>query len=385
MGLRSTIGLTGSTSIILVIAILVIGLIYLRGKYMDIFSINFLWENRLCNVIDDKGKVIVDKETGSLFGKDGIYSIEYCAFNPLMLTDPTFRDSAITLYGSNKMFTAIKKLFNGTWRLPDQNLIKQDQVLSTMILNPWYTSDDVNYVKNKIEYTYDLKTFIVDGKEFYTFLEGGLNHSSYKEYIYANNNTRVKCSSADKFICNNTPGLCECSNQDVDVYYLYMDTRILIELPMQLYLGKLPDSQTNKIKIKVNGKMEELSVEPLRITKLEDLEKVLNTRFYEFERKLKDKYGGFSCDRLSSKYQKQYDSRCKFFQSDALAGIVIALRRIIIINIPESVRDAWIEKIDRIISLNQPLDYLQFFLWLAAKSNKQGITYEFVPFNKNKR
>lgn len=389
MGLRSTIGLTGSTSIILVIAILIIGLIYLRDRYMDIFSINFLWENGFCNVIDDNGKVVVDKDTGSLFGnlfdKDGTYSIEYCAFHPLMLTDPKFRDSAIALYGGNKTFTAIKRLFNGTWRLPDKNLITQDPVLSTMILNPWYTSDEVGYQKQIIEYTFDLRTFVIDGKQFSTFQQEGLEHSYYKEYIYANNNTKVKCSMQDQFICNDTPGLCNCSHQDIEVYYLYMDTRILIELPMQLYLGKLPDSQTNKVKIKVNGKVQELSVEPLQVKTLEDLERVLTTRFYQFKRKLIDEYGNFSCGGLSSKDQKLYDSRCKFFKSDALDGIVIALRRIIIINIPESVRDAWIEKIDRIISLNQPLDYLQFFLWLAAKSHKEGIKYEFVPFNKNKR
>jgi hypothetical protein len=387
MGLRSTIGLTGSTSIILVIAILVIVGIYLHNRYMDIFSINFLWEKGFCKVIDDKGKVVVDKDTGSLFGtlfnKDGVYSIEYCAFNPLMLTDPTFRDSAINLYGGNKMFTAIKRLFNGTWRLPDQNLIKEDQVLSSMILNPWYTSDDVFYTQNNIEYTSDLKTFIVDGKQFNGFDEKGLYYSYHKENMYANNNTLEKCSMQDKLICNNTPGLCDCSFQNVPMYYLYMDDRVLIELPMQLYLGKLPDSQTEKISIKVRGKKTDLSIEPLRVKNLEDLERVLDKRFYQFI--WQDLTTGVNCNNLSTKDQKLYDDKCKFFQSDALAGIVIALKRIIIINIPESVRDALIEKIDRKISLDQRLDYLQFFLWLAAKSHKEKITYNFIPFNKQKR
>jgi hypothetical protein len=379
MGLSSTIGLTGSTSIILVIAILVIGVIFLHKKYKEIFSIDYLWDNNYCIVVDESGKTIVDKDTGSLFGRNGIYSTEYCAFHPLMLTDPEFREKALALYDTSKIFTSIKNFFNGTWLLPDQNLIKKDPILSTMILNPWYTSDDVFYTPNTIQYTYDLSTFIVDGNDFYSFNNDGLYKSFYRQNINANNNTKTKCLPVDVFTCEDSPGLCNCQQQDIEVYYLYMDNRILIELPMQLYLGQLPDSQTKTITIKVAGKKQEAKIEPFKVTKLEDLEDLLTKRFYQFKAKV-----GKGCEGVSSKDQKKYDSQCKFFQSDALAGLVIALRRIIIINIPESVRDAWIEKIDKNISMDTALSYLEFFLWLAAKSHRDKITYNFQAFNKNK-
>lgn len=380
MALRSTIGLTGSTSIILIIAILVISVIYLHKKYKEIFSIDYLWDNNYCTVVDESGKTVVDKDTGSIFGRNGIYSTEYCAFHPLMISDSEFREKALTLYDTSKIFTAIKNFFNGTWRLPDQNLIQKDPVLSTMILNPWYTSDDVFYTPNTIQYTFDLKTFIVDGKEFYSFENSGLYSSFYKQNINANNNTRTKCSPADTFICEDSPGLCNCQQQDVEVYYLYMDNRILIELPMQLYLGKIDDSQTKTISIKVGGKIQQAKIEPFKVTNLEDLEKLLEQRFYQFKNAI-----GTACDRVSSKDQKAYDSKCKFFQSDALAGLVIALKRIIIINIPESVRDDWITKVDGKIAMDTTLSYLEFFLWLAAKSHRDKITYNFEAFNKDKR
>jgi hypothetical protein len=116
-----------------------------------------------------------------------------------------------------------------------------------------------------------------------------------------------------------------------------MDSNLLIELPMQLYLGQLPDSQTEKVSVKVRGQKKELSIEPLRVKTLGDLQSVLDKRFYQFIEKSLTTQS--DCNNLSSKNQKLYDSRCKFFQSDALAGLVIALKRIIIINIPESVRD----------------------------------------------
>jgi hypothetical protein len=380
MGLRSTIGLTGSMSVILVIAILVISVIYLHKKYKEIFSIDYLWDNNYCIVVDENGKTVVDKDTGSIFGRNGIYSTEYCAFHPLMLTDSEFREKALALYDTSKMFTSIKNFFNGTWRLPDQNLIKADPILSTMILNPWYTSDDVFYTQNTIQYTFDLKTFIVDGKAFFSFDNDGLYSSFYRENINANKDTKTKCSPKDTFVCEDSPGLCNCQYEDVEVYYLYMDNRILIELPMQLYLGQIPDSQTKKIEIKVSGKKQEANIEPFRVTKLEDLEDLLTKRFYQFKDKIKT-----NCDLVSSKDQKAYDSECKFFQSDALAGLVIALKRIIIINIPESVRDAWIKKVDDKINMDTSLSYLEFFLWLAAKSHRYQITYNFQAFNKDKR
>jgi hypothetical protein len=379
MALGSTIGLTGSTSIILIIAILVIGVIYFHKKYKEIFSIDYLWDNNYCIVVDENGKTVVDKDTGSIFGRNGIYSTEYCAFHPLMLTDSEFREKALSLYDTSKIFTAIKNFFNRTWLLPDQNLIKTDPVLSTMILNPWYTSDDVFYTPNTIQYTYDLKTFIVDGKAFFSFDNDGLYSSFYRENINANRETKTKCSPKDTFVCEDSPGLCQCQYEDLEVYYLYMDNRILIELPMQLYLGQLDDSQTKTISIKVGGKIQQAKIEPFKVTNIEDLEKLLERRFYQFKDAI-----GTACDRVSSKNQKAYDSKCKFFQSDALAGLVVALKRIIIINIRESVRDAWITKVDDKINMDTTLSYLEFFLWLAAKSHRDKITYNFQAFNKNK-
>ena len=417
MGLGSTIGFTGLTSIILVIAILVIGVNYLYNRYMEIFQIDFLWNNGFCNVIDDNGNRIVDgitiidrlkylfygkddkkksydddeededdKRKYLFYGKDSVYSREFCAFNPLMLTDKNFRESATALYDKDKMFKGIKRIINGTWVLPNRDLINKDPVLFSMILNPWYIRDDVFYTKQKIQYTFDLRTFIIDGVEFSNFTDrGGVYHSSYTNVINANSSTRVDCSDdiTDVITCRDNPGICPCSVQNVPIHYLYIDSTLLVELPAQFYLGKIPDSQTKRVKVKIYGKEKELDIKPLRIETLKDMEDLVFTRFYDFEQKMR--VDNFSCDDLIAADQKKYDSRCKFFESNALAGLIVALRRLIIINIPESVRDDWIKKVDDLNNRGQQLNYFEFFLWLAAKSHRDKITYEFKAFNPNSR
>jgi hypothetical protein len=185
------------------------------------------------------------------------------------------------------MFKGIKRIINGTWELPNRDLVSKDPVLFSMILNPWYIRDDVFYTKQKIQYTFDLRTFIIDGVEFSNFKDtgGGVYHSSYENVINANSSTQVDCSEdiIDVITCRDNPGICPCSVQNVPIHYLYIDSTLLVELPAQFYLGKIPDSQTNRVKVKIYGKEKELDIKPLRIETLKDMEDLIFKRFYETE------------------------------------------------------------------------------------------------------
>lgn len=380
---KSLFGISGIICIVLVSISIVVLFKFLHTKYMDIFSIDYLWESNYCRVLDENNELVIDKKSGSIFGKDGMYSIEYCAFHPLFLTDPAFREKTLELYSIDKIFASIKNFFTGEWTLPDQNLIQKDPVLASMILNPWYTSDDIFYTQTKIQYTFDLSEFIIGDKKYSNFntdknKPDGMQLSWYKKYMNTNIATKTKCEQKDEVACNTSPAMCKCSYTDNEVYYLFMDTNVMIQLPMQLYLGKLPDSQSqNVITVKVKGKTKKIPLAPIRITKLDDLKTVLADKFYAFKNIIKSE-----CNTISDAQQKSSDSKCKFFKSDALAGVIIALKRIIIINIPESVRDDFIKDVDNIIAKNLTLNYLQFFLWLAAKSHRDKITYDFVPYKK---
>ena len=57
--------------------------------------------------------------------------------------------------------------------------------------------------------------------------------------------------------------------------------------------------------------------------------------------------------------QKAYDSQCKFFTSEALSGLVTVFRRILVIHLPSSVIDAFIEDVDTKIKKNKKLSYLE--------------------------
>lgn len=374
MKLSAVIGLSCLISIlILIILVIVFGLSF-KNRYNNLFSTNFLMRNGYCKVIDDNGTPIIT-DSGSLFGIGGIYSKEYCSLNPLILTDNKFRENALAKYDLNQLYTFIMNVFSGKQKLPDQNLINTDPILSSMILNPWYTSDDSYFTSENIYYTFDLRTFKINDTIYTSFNNDGLYLSWYDELKSLNINTGDICSPLEKTDCENYQFKCQCQNDIVRTYYLYMDNNLILDLPAQLYLGKLSNSDIGKETVRLSKNNTPL--QPLRINNLSDLENLLENRFYKFRNKV-----GNSCEFLLESKQKEKDSFCKFFTSSSLSGLVIVLRRILINNISDNVIEEYIQKINKKMSRNQSLDYLQFFLWLAAKSKFDKVNYKFILYKK---
>lgn len=383
MKTKSYIALSGSVCIILIIIAIVIGLNNLHNLYMDVFHIDYLWDNGFCDVLDEEGNTLVDKDTGSLFGKDGVYSIEYCAFHPLMISDPMFKEQALTLYGGpGKLIQSFWKFLNGTWKLPDQNMLKIDPPLSSMIINPWYTSDDAYFTPVTVDFSTDLSTFKIGPNKFIGMNPDGLYLSWSEEEMNYNNTKLQKCKGIDLTNCEKSPATCDCKFQKVIQYYLYTNNRIIIELPMQLYLGNQDEKVAKDISIKVNGVVKTRRIEPLKIETLAKLKQVIEAKFYAFKDEMK--VAKITCDKISEKDQKKYDSACKFFTSDSLSGLVTVFRRILVIHLPNSVIDAYIEEVQTLINKNKKLSYLQFFIYLSCTSYRDKIKYIFVPF-KNKK
>lgn len=389
MKTKSYIALSGIVSLLLVIAGVVGFVNYLHSRYMEIFHINHLIDNNFCSATDEGGKEYLDPENGSIYGKDNLYSKEYCAFHPLMLTDDKFRESALALYGGlGGLFSAFMKLYNGVLELPDVTLPSKDPVLANMILNPWYSSDTAFFTNVFVDYTLDLKTFIIDFKRYnikYDDKSGeeGLFLSWGKTRMSYNQEKLRECKSNEKAECVDNPASCPCKNMDVNVYYLYTSNDNIIELPMRLYMGKVDEKDAKTIKIKKGGKSQDKIIQPLKVKTVENLERVLMENFFEFRKGLKKDTNGLTdCEGLILKSQKAYDSKCKFFGSDALEGLVTALRRIIVINISEEAARGYKEKVDKIISLNKTLNYLQFFLWLAIRSQFEKLSFVFRPFKQ---
>jgi hypothetical protein len=384
MKTKTYIALSGFTSLILVIVGLVLGFNYLRKRFIEIFQIDYLSQNQKCDVTDDDGNPVIDEENGSIFGRmfdeNGLYSIEYCALHPLMLTDKEFRANTLTLYGGpTKILTSIKKFYDGVWKVPDKGLIEADPVLSTMVLNPWYTSDDVYFTPVKVEYTTDLSTFIVDGKKLVGLKATGLNLSWGESVINYNDVKLEKCKGPDLAKCEVNPSTCDCKLQNVRQYYLYIDNNLVIELPIQLYLGK-EGKKTENIQIKVGGKMKNKAIEPLQIKTIDDLDTIIEDKFFKFKYKIGDK-----CEKLVDKKFNSYDEFCKFFKWDGLEGIVITLRRILVIHLPSDVIDKYIDRVDKKVNRTIQVNYLEFFLWLACKSYRDKISYYFKPVKLKKR
>jgi hypothetical protein len=381
MKTKSYIALSGIVSLLLVIASIVGFVNYLHNTYMEIFHIGHLIDNNFCSAIDEGGKEYIDPENGSIYGKDNLYSKEYCAFHPLMLTDEKFRESALTLYGGlGGLFSAFMKLYNREIELPDVTLPSKDPVLANMILNPWYSSDTAFFTNVFVDYTLDLKTFIIDYKRYnikYDDKSGeeGLFLSWAKTRMNYNEEKLRECKSNEKAECVDHPASCPCKNMDVNVYYLYTSNDNIIELPMRLYMGKVDEKDAKTIKIKKGGKATDKVIQPLKVKTVQDLERTLMENFFGFKKSV-----GKECEGITLKTQKAYDSKCKFFGSDALEGLVTALRRIIVINISNEAALGYKEKVDKIISLNKTLNYLQFFLWLAIRSQYEKLTFTFRPF-----
>lgn len=379
MATKSYIALSGCVCIILILIGIAIGLNSLHKSYMDAFQIDYLWDNGFCDVVNEEGKTLVDKETGTLFGKDGVYSIEYCAFNPLMISDPNFREGSLTLYGGpGKLIQSFWKFMNGTWKVPDQNLLQKDLPLSSMILNPWYTSDDAYFTPVMVDFSTDLSTFKLGAKKFIGMNQDGLYMSWSDERMNYNDEKLEKCKATDVRKCESSPANCNCKVQTVRQYYLYADNRLIIELPMRLYLGK-EGGAARKIDIKVGGKKQTRDITPLKIETLDQLKSLIESSFYAFKNTV-----GTRCNNIPAKDQKAQDSICKFFTSEALSGLVTVFRRILVIHLPSSVIDAYIEDVESKISKNKKLSYLQFFIYLSCTSYRDKIQYVFVPFKIKK-
>ena len=341
---------------IIVITLIYYAIYWVYNRYMKIFNIDFLWKSGRCNFINDEGINVIDKDRGSLFGKNGIYSYHYCALNPLMLTDKEYKNSVLNIYNVNKMSNAVKNLNNGTWKLPGKDIIEKDSILANMILNPWYTADDPYNTIQDVYYTFDLSNFMIDGNRIYVKSENrGMNLGWYDKID-------------SKQITNRS-------------YYLYTDNKIIINLPISLYMGKY-QSSIGDLKIQIKGKKmktEELGSKPVVINTVSELKKLLEDTFYKFKEK-----NGDLCKNLNSSDQQKYDSTCKFFPDIGLGGLVTVLRRIIVIHLPSTVIDEFISNFE-ITMYYMNVDYLEFFLWMAMKSHRDKITYNFILQPKQKR
>ena len=349
--------ISSSLIVCLLLFIVVIALIYyaiewVKNRYMKIFNIDFLWNNGKCNFITDAGENVLVKD-GSFFGEKGKYNYRYCVLNPLMLTDKNYRNGVLHTYGVNKMIDAIKKLNSSTLKLPGKDIIEKDPILANMILNPWYTSDDPYNTIRNITYTYDLSTFIINGDRVNLRKESkGMNLGWYDKIDAKQNINRS--------------------------YYLYTDNKIIINLPISFYLGKY-QSSIGDLNVKVNGKVtnaNDLGSKPINVETVSDLKKLLEDTFYKFKEKNND-----LCKNLNTEQQQKNDSVCKFFPDIGLSGLVTVLRRIIVIHLPSSVIDDFISNFEKDMYYMN-VDYLEFFLWLAMKSHRDNITYNFILYTK---
>lgn len=340
---------------IIVIALICYAIYWVYKRYMKIFNIDFLWKSGKCNFINDAGINVLNKDSGSLFGKNGIYSYHYCALNPLMLTDKEYKKNVLNIYDVNKMINAVKNLNNGTWKLPGKDIIEKDNILANMILNPWYTSDDPYNTTQNVYYTSDLSNFMINNNSINVKSENrGMNLGWYDKIDSKQNTNRS--------------------------YYLYTDNKIIINLPISLYMGKY-QSSIGDLEIKINGKksrVDELGSKAIVINTVSDLKKLLEETFYKFKEKIGD-----TCKNLDTGGQKEKDSICKFFPSNGLGGFITVLKRIIVLHLPSTVIDDFISEFESSMYYMN-VDYLEFFLWMAMKSYRDEITYNFILYNKNK-
>jgi hypothetical protein len=275
----------------------------------------------------------------------GPYDDRLCIFNSLLVSDKEFRNNTLSLYPPKNITNAIQNLSNGTWTWPSTKLIQQDSILSNMILNPWFTADDALNSHTKVTYSKSLNLFIIDGVSYNNFDNSGLNLSSY---IDKDRNTN---------------------------YYLFLDNNVVIQLPIQLFIynlnkNKQPSSQI----IKVNGVFKTLNITPIQITTVDDLKTILNDQFYSFRNASSN-----TCLGLNLDAQKTNDNTCKFFTADSVGGIVTALKRVVVVPMQnDAVVADFIMYVENKIATSIKLTLLEFFLWLAMKSHRDNITYDFV-------
>jgi hypothetical protein len=339
MSIITTIILCTSTLIICII--LAASLYYIYSKANELTKT--LMDHDQCNASDTNGKSIFSSG-GVPYTPNGPFDEKFCIFNPLFLTDVEFRESALMLYTPSQIITAFIKILNGSYQLPSSSLIQQDPVLANMILNPWFTSDTPFNVTEKITYNKSLNSFVLNGEEYNNFSNSGINLSSYVDKKTRETN-----------------------------YYLFMDNKVILELPIQLYIQKLPAELRGNQKVKSGGVWKTVNVDPINIVTVDNLHTVLEHDFYQF----KDRSGFKTCQNRDSKEQKDVDSTCKFFSADSLSGLIVALKRILVINLPDNVIADYIEYVNIKISNGTRITYMEFFLWLAMKSHRDKVTYDF--------
>lgn len=317
--------------------LLIVCVVYFVYSQVDAYALQ-LFSYGECNAQREDGSFVFKEKGGNT-------SNALCVLHPLFLTDKTFRNNALMAYSPTQMINAAKNIASGTYQLPGMDLVAQDPILANMILNPWFVSDDPFNSRQYVLYNDNLTSFTLNNTVFNNFTATGLKLGVY---------TDPKTSHVH--------------------FYFYLDNNVIMELPIQLYLQKLPPDQQNEIKVKEYGIVKSLKVTPINITTLDELKRVLEDKFYRFAMSIGD-----SCNGLDPRHQQGADSKCKFFPADALGALVTTFKRVIAINLPENVRADFINYVQGKIDSSSQLDYLEFFLWLAMLSVRDKVTYTFLP------
>jgi hypothetical protein len=252
-----------------------------------------------------------------------------CVLHPLFVTDATFRNNVIAKYDLTKLIKAIGYLYDGSWT----NTPAPDGYLKFMVMNPWYISDEKNFTKDIVYYAADLTTFEYNGIPFSAFSgEDGLYLSKYID-------PEVK----------------------ITYWYLYIDFSILINIRTDIVKGDLVVKSAN------------------------DVDTALMQRFYEFYR---NNLRIGACENLLPKAQQTVAQKCLFFNPktdktpESFSGLIKVLRRIIVVALEDNLINDYISQIDKKISEHQTISRMQFFMWLAMKSQRDSVKYEFLPISQ---
>jgi hypothetical protein len=253
-----------------------------------------------------------------------------CMLHPLMVTDVKFRNGVLKKYNLPKAFRALKYLYNGTWTQDPA----PDPYLKYMVMNPWYISDTKNNTTEFIFYSNDISSFTYNSKTFSNFNEDGLYLSFFKD------------------------------DTNFVRWYIYIDISILMEIRKEIV---------------------EKSVE---IKTADDLDRILLSKFYKFARD--NIYHQQTCANNDPQQQEKNVKTCLFFNPDvpskkiteSFSGLVVALKRVIVVALSENVINEYIAKIDEKIRLGTNLRRIEFFMWLALKSHRDSITFKFKPMIK---
>jgi hypothetical protein len=329
-----------SSSSILVIIILSLYVLYIINQGL-VEQSTYLVNNNQCLDTDANGNPIFISNQGAVDDR-------LCIFNSLLISDPVFRESVLSLYSPGKMLLAIENLSSGKWPYPSTKLVQEDPILSTMILNQWFSSDDALNSHRNVMFSNTLNFFVVDGKTYSNFDNSGLNLSSY----------------IDK---NGNP-----------IFYIFMDNNVVIELPIQLFIYNLPVEQQKNQRVKIKGIWKILNVPPIKITDVESLKSILTDKFYNFKDTQTDGSFRKSCLGLNPDEQKQNDNNCKFFTSDSIGGIVTVLKRVVVVPMQnDAIVSDYISYVENKVINFQQITLLEFFLLLAMKSHRDSITYDF--------